>query len=154
MIDILKEIKKDISNLELKAYIKKNNHIFSLIDDFIIKYEASSRLTENKKSTIDNDLIILENELKKIVNIVDCDYIGNEKVVIKISNKKIREGRFGDLDKDTLPQIKVILKEKNQRNFISNLTVEYYVFSPKIEMTNSKTRFRFEGENYGGFISI
>lgn len=149
----LEMVKKNITNLELIAYMEKNNHVFSLIDDFIIKYEHSSRLTDNKKSIIDADLMILEKELEKVVNVVDCNYIVNEKVVIRISNKKIREGRFRDFDADTLPQIKVILKEKNQRNFISNLTVEYNIFSPKIEMSNSKTRFQFEGENYGGFIS-
>lgn len=151
--NVLEMVKKNITNLELIAYMEKNKHIFSLIDDFIIKYEHSSRITDNKKSIIDSDLMILEKELKKVVNVVDCTYIENDKVVIRISNKKIREGRFRDFDADTLPQIKVILKEKSQRNFISNLTVEYNVFSPKIEMSNSKTRFRFEGETYGGFIS-
>lgn len=151
--NVLEMVKKNITNLELKAYMEKNNHIFNLIDNFIIKYETSSRLTDNKKSIIDADLMILEKELKNVVNVVDCTYIENDKVVIRVSNKKIREGRFRDFDADTLPQIKVILKEKSQRNFISNLTVEYNIFSPKIEMSNSKTRFQFEGETYGGFIS-
>lgn len=153
MIDILKEIKKNISNLELKAYMKKNNHIFSLIDDFIIKYYLSSQIKENKKNIIDSNLIILEKELKKIVNTVECNYIGNDKVVIRISNKKIRDGLFSDFDKDTLPHIKIIIKEKTAINILNKSLVEYNVFSQKIEMNNNKTRFKFEGEYLGNFSS-